>query len=114
MQVFVGNIEPAHAVHGDIPRAGQLDTSRQRRADLPKLLPCRVENPDQFGVAVEDVDVSELIERESRLAEQDRLRARAARQVTDAVAERDKAIQAIVDTYEIRRTYERELIGQPG
>jgi TolA-binding protein len=39
----------------------------------------------------------ELMEREYRLAEQERLRQQAARQVTDAVAERDKAIQAIVD-----------------
>ena len=27
-------------------------------------------------------------------------------------AQKDKAIQAIVDTYEVSRTYERELIGQ--
>ena len=27
-------------------------------------------------------------------------------------AQRDKAIQAIVDTYEVRRTFERELVGQ--
>lgn len=39
----------------------------------------------------------ELIQREHRLAEQERLRTAAARQVTDAVAERDRAIQTIVD-----------------
>ena len=31
----------------------------------------------------------------------------------EAIAgQKEKAIQAIVDTYEVRRTYERELIGQ--
>lgn len=39
----------------------------------------------------------ELVEREHWLAEQERLRGQAARQVTDAVAERDKAVQAIID-----------------
>ena len=39
----------------------------------------------------------ELLEREHWQDQQDRLRAQAARQVTDAVAERDKAVQAIVD-----------------